>query len=702
MESSKKPPLLERIILKSTRRKLRFDILTVFLLLFTLSSLSIIWFTYSKQSKSILDFSKTTIERVSSIIMERVGCLTSTLQQIPQITGGLLEEEELSSMETSYLPFFMFNALKLSINLSGLYIATPQGKLIETTNLLALDASHYRTDTSTPLPQNSEYLLRIIDYTKNPPVETETFKDKDLNTISSASVSKVYYDPRLRPWYIGAAATGTLYWTNVYRYYSTGELGIAVSYPVYNAKGGLIAVIGADLPLTSLSKFLEGQPIGKAGKAFILDSSGMLILPPLSKKEGEATPISSDTISFAYAQFLKNPQENFIFTFKGIQYLASMRIFPIDFKNGWLILIIDPLSDFFSGILKIQRDALLISCVILIFSAFLVIFFSNRIAKPIVILSKEIDKITRLDLDSKVRIHSNIKEIDLMDSSILSMRTAMSSFIKYMPKEVVKQLIEHNQEIAIGGEKKEITIFFSDITGFTHLAESLSVETIMSLLAEYFDVISKIILAHEGTIDKYIGDGLMAFWGAPQEILNHPSQACISALLCQDEISKLNAIHQKEGKPALYTRIGINTGTAIIGNIGTSERMNYTAVGDAVNVAARLQPMNKLYHTGILISENVKQRLGEQFLIRPLDVTEVRGKTEKIKIYELLALLAGDPSILATPRQIELCETFTQAYEAFHVKNYSQARILFQAIHQRFPEDAATQFYLERLQDLPT
>ncbi|MBS3905348.1 MAG: hypothetical protein KGZ39_08495 [Simkania sp.] len=705
MESPKNTSFLERFILKIFCRNLRFDILTVFLFLLTISSISIIWFTYSRQSKAILDVSTTTIERVNSIIIEKLSCLTKDLQQIPSITGALIKQKNLISLENSSLPFFMFNTLRSVPSLAGLYITTPDGKELEATNLLALDISHYKTDLSIPLPEGCTYLLRKVDYTKNLLIETIDFKNEHLQTISSASSSNVQYDARSRPWYLGAVKTKMLYWTAAYKYYSTGELGITVSLPLYTSQGDLIAVIGADLPLTALSNFLAHQPIGNSGKAFILDSSGTLILPPLA--EGKSTPISSEMLSFAYAQALKTSEKNFIFDFRGTPYLASMHLFPLDAKrfpldgkNGWSILIIDPLSDFFSGVLKIQKEALIISCAILMVSSFFVFLLSNRIANPIVTLSKEIDKITRLDLDSKVRVHSNIKEIDLIDSSIFSMRNALRSFVKYMPKKVVKRLIEHNQEVAIGGEKKEITIFFSDITGFTSLAESLSAETTMSLLAEYFDVLSKTILVHEGTIDKYIGDGLMAFWGAPQEILNHPSQACISALLCQAEISQLNAFHQKEGKPALYTRIGINTGIAIIGNIGTSERMNYTAVGDAVNIAARLQPLNTLYHTSIIISETVKQHLGEQFLTRPLDISEVRGKTEKIKIYELVALLVGNPLILATPEQLDLCSTFTQAYEAFYSKNYNQARTLFQTILQRFPKDIATQLYLERLQNI--
>lgn len=223
-----------------------------------------------------------------------------------------------------------------------------------------------------------------------------------------------------------------------------------------------------------------------------------------------------------------------------------------------------------------------------------------------------------------------------MDSSIASMRSALRSFGRYVPKSIVLDLMQRGQEIALGGEKREMTIFFSDIEHFTPVAESFSVEKITAWLEEYFAILSETILKRQGTIDKFIGDGLMAFWGAPVALPDHAEQACEAALECQRRLQILNEERTKQGLPPFYTRIGINTGTVFVGNVGTVERMDYTVIGDAVNLAARLEEMNKVYQTRILIGEETKAKLSPRFALRSLGIAEVRGKKEKMQVYELL------------------------------------------------------------------
>ena len=200
---------------------------------------------------------------------------------------------------------------------------------------------------------------------------------------------------------------------------------------------------------------------------------------------------------------------------------------------------------------------------------------------------------------------------------------------RYVPKEIVRDLFQKNEEIALGGELKEVTIFFSDVQGFTSIAYTDSIQTIIPLLSEYFDAMTKIILGSHGTIDKFLGDGIMAFWGAPIHFPDHASRACTAALACQAMLLKLNKKRRESNQPEFKTRFGINTGRVIVGNIGTEDRMNYTVIGDAVNITSRLQEVDKIYHTSIIISEDAYKQLGEGFIARPLDFVAVKGKKEK-------------------------------------------------------------------------
>jgi adenylate cyclase len=341
----------------------------------------------------------------------------------------------------------------------------------------------------------------------------------------------------------------------------------------------------------------------------------------------------------------------------------------------------------------------LIILAILLLSSLIVIYFSKRISSPIVTLAEEVKKIRDLELESEVRVKSNIKEIFLMDNAIAAMRIALRSFARYVPKKIVKDLIGIGEEIAIGGEKKEITILFSDISGFTTIAESCPIDLLIQLLGEYFDTMSKIILESQGTIDKFTGDGIMAFWGAPISLPNHALRACTAALLCSALLVKFNEDRRKKGLPEFPTRFGINTGTVIVGNIGTSDRINYTVIGDAVNTTARLQEIDKIYHTTIILSEDTYAEVKEEFVVRPLDVIAVKGKKEKIKIFELVAKKGGEKEILATPEQIELCHSFNEGFEAFQRKDFKLALSFFQEIQRKYPEDFPTKIYLDRISE---
>jgi adenylate cyclase len=253
----------------------------------------------------------------------------------------------------------------------------------------------------------------------------------------------------------------------------------------------------------------------------------------------------------------------------------------------------------------------------------------------------------------------------------------------------VRLLLSRGREIELGGEKKEITILFTDIQDFTTIAEALPTEELMSLLGEYFDLLSKIILEHQGTIDKYIGDSIMAFWGAPIENKDHALLACKAALACQEAVIKLNEKRKEKGQPEFFTRIGITTGVAIVGNIGTEKRMNYTVIGDIVNTASRFQNINKIYHTSIIISEALREKIQGAFLTRPLDVIEVKGKMIQVPIFELVGVHGKSDE--------SLYRRFQEAYEAYQQQDKKRALALFEEIHQNFPEDYPTQFYLERL-----
>ncbi|MDP7422858.1 MAG: adenylate/guanylate cyclase domain-containing protein, partial [bacterium] len=211
------------------------------------------------------------------------------------------------------------------------------------------------------------------------------------------------------------------------------------------------------------------------------------------------------------------------------------------------------------------------------------------------------------------------------------------TFQRYVTRQVADEILSGREQVHLSGEKREVTILFSDIRGFTSMSETLRPEQVVSLLNEYLSLMIDVIFKYEGTLDKFIGDGIMALFGAPIVHDNDPERAVRTALEMQRKMSELNNRRTSRREQAIYIGIGINTGEVVAGNIGSSKRMEYTVIGDHVNVAARIESQT----TGgqVLISENTYHKIRDKFSIRELPPTRVKGKEIPIKMYEVLGNL---------------------------------------------------------------
>ena len=214
-----------------------------------------------------------------------------------------------------------------------------------------------------------------------------------------------------------------------------------------------------------------------------------------------------------------------------------------------------------------------------------------------------------------------------------------NTFSKFVSKDVVDELLRDPDKIALGGSRKEITVFFSDVRGFTTLSEALSPEDLVKLLNEYLSVMTNVIIDFKGTIDKYMGDAIMAFWGAPINMEDHAYYACVSAIVQLNKLKELQADWKSRNLPSIDIGIGLNTGPAVVGNMGSSHRMDYTCMGDTVNLGSRLEGSNKMYATRIIISEYTYERVKERVYARELDLVKVKGKNQPVRIYELIGLV---------------------------------------------------------------
>ena len=228
------------------------------------------------------------------------------------------------------------------------------------------------------------------------------------------------------------------------------------------------------------------------------------------------------------------------------------------------------------------------------------------------------------------------------------MRFVKGAFSSYLSPQLLAKLMKEPEDLKLGGVKKELTIFFSDIRSFTSISEKMDAELLTHYLNRYFTPMSEIVMKHNGMIDKYIGDALMAFYNAPVDVKEHAADACRSALEMLTTLERLNVELVKDGLPPIEIGIGINTAEVVVGNMGSEKRFNYTVVGDGVNLASRVEGLNKTLGTKILITAATKAQIGETFLTRPLEMTAVRGKEEAVKLYELLEDTETNRALVAT------------------------------------------------------
>ena len=221
---------------------------------------------------------------------------------------------------------------------------------------------------------------------------------------------------------------------------------------------------------------------------------------------------------------------------------------------------------------------------------------------------------------------SPIREISVLSKAIDTLDAAVKSFSAFVPVGLVTQLLQSEQKLELGGHSRFLTIFFSDLEGFSTLSEEVPSQELLLRVSAYLELVTKTVNQEHGTIDKFIGDGVMAFWGAPALLDDHAWRSCVAAMRIQRGMDALNERWQAEGLKPLNVRIGIHSDAVLVGNIGSKERMSYTVMGDGVNVAARLEGINKEFHTRICISHSVFKEAGERLCVRPIDDVTVKGR----------------------------------------------------------------------------
>jgi adenylate cyclase len=674
------------------------DILAAFSLLISVTVACEIFYSSYANKKLILNFekeyySKTILQTTASWLDEYF----TKLEVMLSVLAKSFSFDEKNKLE-KYNVLFLETLKNIPYTLS-FYIAFKDGTYYQARTLDGL--SNFQEPSSKKLPSYAKYAFRSMQKTADPDPdafnETWHYLNEDYGVVAQETLPKAQYNPTKRDWYVTAELEKENVWSDIYLFKTTKTAGMTLSRPLGYCKDLTTAtgIIGVDFAVRQFKGLLASIKASENSENYLVNAKNEIISTSIDmptfrvSKDGASidfvTTINSGNtvLEEAAKRLTGNATNHATFSVGGADYVASIQKLT---KLPCYLLTISPQDDFTSGFKTIQRDMILLSLAIFFISFVVIILLSRRIANPIAAICESAKLIGGMDLEKyKPLPASNIIEIRELAEAMESMKISVATFTKYAPKDLVRRLTQQGAVPNLGGETKKLTLFFSDIAKFSTVSEKLPAEYLILHLSEYFDEMTKEIMRCNGVIDKYIGDAIMAMWGAPNPDDNQCINACYAAMNCQMLLEKLKNKWAPLGKPPLPTRIGIHSGSVIVGNIGSKDRMNFTSIGDTVNIASRLEGVNKYYGTSILVSESIENEARGKILFRVIDRIAVKGRSTGTIIYEPLCTMrdADDDKYY---QQIELSAKSNEAFELYQNQEFQQAAVKYQKILSLFPE----------------
>ena len=469
------------------------------------------------------------------------------------------------------------------------------------------------------------------------------------------------YDPRARPWYVepgkddAGRGIGAQTWTSPYTFATTRELGITAS-RAWRQADGTSTVVAWDVLLSSLSDFTQSgeSRVSNRSLTVVFDDRLRAIGLPEDPRYQDPELVRADLLKpiveldhpLVHAALVAASQQTppeagevlpaFSFEAGGETWWAATERHPLPPDGALRVAVLVPSNDLVGEIAKLRVVLFGTTLAAVAAALLLALFLTRAYSRPLEALAAQSRRIRELDFSPGEPIEANVREVrDLAEAQSQSL-AAVESFSRYVPVEVVRELVAEGDVARIGGQSREMTLLFSDIADFTRISEGLDPQALADHMADYFDALIHTIQANGGTVDKLVGDAIVAFWGAPHADTAHATHAVAAALASREQLVELNAAWQETGRPALATRFGLASGTVIVGNFGAPNRLAYTVLGDKVNLASRLEGLNKVYGSDVLAAEATVIACGDSYAWRRLDRVVVKGHQHPTWIFELL------------------------------------------------------------------
>jgi adenylate cyclase len=662
----------------------------------------ILLYNYHRNSETIIAILHEDVAKTSRASIENVeamiGDVAATLRLLAEVTA--VNPDFFRSERSNDV---LFRTLTTADEIDAAFVSFEDGYHRAVTRI---DDDRRRSDPR--IPRNASWHANFIDdYSLGENRSRHrTFFDTWGHVVGEYAVPTTT-DYRTTSGYPEAKRSGTLAVAEPQINVDTGSPIINLRVPILH-NGGFIGNAGASITLNVLSQFLATHRASPHSTTIIANpTDGKVIATSDRQKsvrlvDGRLEVARLDNIDdedAREAHRLQKQTKADSFQFRsprdGQELSASFARFPISFGRRWEAIILTPANDFIGELKRTNQQIVFVIVALSAVELFLIYFLSRRLSRPIEGISRELKSVETLSFDQPMSRPSQVREIAQLQSAAALLRNSLQSFCSFAPVDVVRDLIKSGIPLHLGAEKRALTIFFSDLENFSTHAEQSSPNALLDQMSVYFEHVTRAISDEKGTIDKFIGDGIMAFWGAPMAVPDHVLRACTGALRAARRMERVNDGWRAEGKPTLRIRVGLNCAEVLVGNIGASDRFSYTAIGDGVNVAARLEGMNKTFGTTICISDSVFNTVGSEIVARPLRHVQVKGRKQDFMIYELVGLAKkNDPELEVRPADRRLSEMTWLASKCFETGDLEGAAQKYRDILEEFPSDGVAKAML--------
>ncbi len=608
-------------------RRFRVDVATIISAMVLIQSLVLVGLGYWGSQRMVSNVGESAHRADHARVEDKVNTFLGKAVSVVEAMGnspGLRPAGE-GSAQTAELLWVL---LQQSPELDSVYVANDAGRM--------LMVQRYPQPAVRQIVRDGEVTVETWSY--KPPIDGEGGGDAQARYATQhISAFRSDYNPLARSWFVQATERKGPVWTMPYVFFAAQELGVTFAQPAKRRDGeGQVQsmVVAGDVTLGRLSEFVRQFSRAGYGDSALLSAQHKVLAR--SDRPGVIHDLQPpEGILAAIQQHLRagGDASAFLLDHAGERYrVRSSRIA----STGWQLVSWVP-EDRLLGDL---RRAVLWSMALMLAFLGIILVVSLRLAKlvttPVEDLSRIARRIGRLELDELPRVKSRVLEIQQLDQALDDSARGLKAFRKFVPVDVVTQLVDRGHALAPSGAARRITTMFTDVEGFTRISEVTPPDMLVAQLTRYFNLAAEIFARHGGTIDKFIGDGIMVLWGAPSELPDAELRACRAALELQAALDVLNAEWRGQGLHEFRTRIGLHSGIVIAGVLGSNDRLSYTAFGDTINVASRVEGMNKELGTRILMSETTWEGLRQRLPTRRIEAMELRGLQRRLVLYELL------------------------------------------------------------------